>query len=205
MEINSKEFWENEFKTSWTIGIDGRKQTQVFAEISYGILSKDLKEEFLKLDNAFIDWGCALGQGCQYFLSRIAFKSRIIGIDISNEAIKQCKLGFGTYSYISFYNNLNEIKDNIDLIYTSNTLEHFYNPEEKIKMLLNYTKKFLIILVPYNQKVGNEHFFMFTEKFFMDMRKKYNLKLRQYTVITPIDEFYSPCHQVFVVFEKRSN
>jgi hypothetical protein len=209
MEINSKEFWENEFKENWTVGIDGRKQTELFAKMAYGVLSPQLKEEFENLDNSFVDYGCALGEGVKNFLYEFQESRKCIGIDISEKAINICKDTWNTwdnncipeYDY-KFYTDISQVKDKIDLIFTSNTLEHFHNPEEQIKMLLNYTSKFLLVLVPYMQEPTQWHFFKFTDKFFTMIIDKYKLKLRQYTSISPIDNLYSPTHQILVVFEK---
>lgn len=211
MIINSKDWWENEFQNEWENGIDGKIQTKLFADVSYGLLAPQLKEEFSKLENKVIDWGCALGQGCEYFLEKLMSgknekhfspdknKKNIIGVDFAEKATNKAKT---LYPHYRFENDIESIQEKVDLIYTSNTLEHFYDPFSEFDKLYNKTEKYIVILVPFNQDPTQWHHFKFTEDFFISLQNKYKCKIRQFTIINPIDELYSPTQQVFCVIEK---
>jgi trans-aconitate methyltransferase len=200
MDINSKEWWINEHNHNWiNEGVNGIEQTKMFAEIAYGILNPAIKLNISTLNGAFVDWGCALGQGCECFLNQINYRNnnKIYGIDIADTAINKAK---DMYSEYQFYTDIDYIKADIDLIYTSNTLEHFHNPTEYIEKLINITNKYLIILVPYMQDITNLHFFKFTYEYFQNL--KVNAQLIQFTRISAIDEWYSPTSQILAVYYK---
>lgn len=211
MKVNSKEWWENEFENEWENGIDGKVQTKLFADIAYGLLAPHIKERFSKLENNLVDWGCALGQGCKYFLEKLMSgknekhfspdknKKNIIGVDFAEKATNKAKT---LYPHYRFENDIESIQEKVDLIFTSNTLEHFYDPFSEFEKLINKTDKYLVMLVPYMQEPTQWHHFKFTNDFFITVSNKHKLKNLQFTAIQSIDELYSPTEQVLYVCEK---
>jgi trans-aconitate methyltransferase len=154
----------------------------------------------MSLKNKFVDWGCALGQGCKYFLNEITDNKKIIGVDVSEKATQQAKVYYPKYTFL---NSLDEIKEPVDCIYTSNTLEHFYDPAIEFKKLIDKTNKYLIMLVPFRQEPTQFHFYKFAPEFFDKMRVLHNLLILQFTVIGEIDQHYSPTSQVLCVYRKK--
>lgn len=201
LKINSPKWWENEFKYNWEKGINGNIQTKLFSEIVYSLINPIIKSDIKKLKYDFIDFGCAHGQGLMYLLKPLRQYNfnEIIGIDISKIAVKKAKK---LYPEFLFYNNLNQIK-NIDLIYTSNTLEHFKNPKSVLDKLLNKSKNYVIVLVPYKQEPTDIHFYKFTKKSFKNFiwdRPKWIII--QLTEIGKIDKLYSPTKQILCIYKK---
>lgn len=196
----TEKFWDNEFKLKreWLAGINGEIQTSYFADITYSLLNPTLKKDIEKLEGKAIDYLCAFGQGTE-MLKKLNFKE-IIGIDDSKEAIKEAT---EKYSDIRFETNLDDSENNIDLIYSSNRLEHFHNPKEKLDKLLDISNNYVIIIVPFEQELTDIHLFKFEDKTFDSLIwDRPEWKIVQQTVIGSTDNFYNPTKQCLVVYKK---
>ena len=77
-------------------------------------------------------------------------KAKLYGCDFSTVAIQRCKERFSNMSSF-FVASIDGISDMYDVIYSSNTLEHFTDYREKARTLLQHCR-YLCILVPYNEK-----------------------------------------------------
>jgi 2-polyprenyl-3-methyl-5-hydroxy-6-metoxy-1,4-benzoquinol methylase len=200
VSINSKEWWENEFlvKNNWETGIDGKIQTDFFAQISYSLINPTIKKDIKKLEGTFIDFGCALGQATQ-MLRVLNDKAAIVGIEIAEEALKKAKELFPD---VKFENNLDKI-EKASLIYASNVLEHYKSPKDILNQLLDKSEKYVIVLVPYEQKANELHEIEFKENTLKNLIwDKPEWILIQETVIGATDNFYSPVKQVLGIYKK---
>lgn len=136
---NTKEHWENYFKNEWEKN-DGRNQTRLFAHFFLNTIS--LPKEARSL----LDVGCALGDALSEINTRYPHL-KLFGCDFSSYAIENARK---TYGNIATFENwsFEEIKGYYDIIYCSNTLEHFENYLDISQKLLTHCKR-LYILVPY--------------------------------------------------------
>jgi 2-polyprenyl-3-methyl-5-hydroxy-6-metoxy-1,4-benzoquinol methylase len=158
MLANSLEWWDNEFKENWKVGIDGRLQTSYYCALTFSFLHQEIFKQFLNCNN-ILDFGCALGQSTNMIYS---INKNITGYDFSNEAIKEAK---ELYPHINFTDKFpNEL---FDICYISNVLEHFYNPFEILTKITKIINKFIIILVPYEQEPNAFHFHKFYDNYFI--------------------------------------
>jgi hypothetical protein len=162
MEVNSKGYWDNRFDTDWVSNL-GRHQSAFFSNIGLGGFPEWLSLEIEDKQLSICDWGCALGDGTNVLKNRFP-QSAITGIDFSSVAIADAK---ETYPGIQFLSeNLLE-KDHAaqyDVIFSSNTLEHFSNPWTTLQRVSNCANRHLVVLVPYKEKNRySEHLYTFSE------------------------------------------
>ena len=158
MDVNSRKYWENRFSLDWDKK-EGREQTRFFCEIALRHIPhqviKDIKENALSVS----DWGCAQGE-CVNLMSKLFRDSRVTGIDFSQRAIEKAKGNFPENDFFCF--DIDDMKEKYDVLFSSNTLEHFDNPLDIAEKLIKYAKKYFILLLPFqeNNRI-EEHLFTF--------------------------------------------
>ena len=104
------------------------------------------------------DWGCAEGQGVDE-LSKWLGVNSITGVDISDVAIEKARASFPHGRFKA--QSLDDL-DDYDVIFSSNTLEHFDRPFDIVARLAEHTKRFLVLLLPFQEYDRiPEHFFTF--------------------------------------------
>ena len=153
MKINSEEWWDEEFRTKWIYGIDGRLQTAYYASLFLTSVDNTILEIIQNADS-MLDYGCALGEATN-ILNTI--NHNVTGYDFSEEAINLAKINF---PHLTFKNELSFL-DKYDVIYCSNVLEHFEDPYTKLEEMSEHCNHYIIILAPYNQKPNEFHFHKF--------------------------------------------
>lgn len=134
--FNSKEYWENRYKTGQTSG-NG----------SYGFLAEyksELINDFIKNNNikSLVEYGC--GDGNQ--LSMIKCE-KIIGVDVSKTAIDKCK---SLMPNNTFYHLKNDdfINDKTDLLLSLDVIYHLIEDDvynQYINNIVNHGSAHLII------------------------------------------------------------
>ena len=136
--------WDAFFKEggSWEAN-RGRSQTRLFAEAFCRHTSIDLEE-----GQSLLDSGCALGDALPVLNKRFP-KAQLYACDFSTTAIQRCKDHFPELASF-FLCPIEGIEDVYDVIYSSNTLEHFCDYREKARQLLQHCR-YLCILVPYDE------------------------------------------------------
>jgi glycosyltransferase involved in cell wall biosynthesis/ubiquinone/menaquinone biosynthesis C-methylase UbiE len=159
--INTKEYWDKRFSEDWqTRG--GEDQSRFFSKIALESFPVWLTTYFKKNDISFCDWGCAFGDGTKILKQQLQIQD-VVGIDISTKAIETARqkypdINFQAADFIS------EIQErSFDIIFSSNTLEHFENPWDTINTLSRRAKKHLLILIPFEEKgvLEEEHYYSF--------------------------------------------
>ncbi len=147
-KINSQEYWEDRFESNdWKVN-KGREQTHYFYTILTKLLPTWITQDIRSNNLLIYDFGCAEGQGMPLLQERLG--SNIIGIDFSSFAIESAKNNYPQYNF-----EIGDIKDfnkDIDVAILSNIIEHFCNPYEIVKKLSKNVSKYLIILVPFEEK-----------------------------------------------------
>lgn len=164
-DINSREWWENSFKNHWEAA-SGKEQTEFFCRLALEHLPDWLKAEIRENRLSLCDAGCAEGQGTS-ILSSYFSNSEVVGIDFSDEAIGKAK---GYFPNVNFMvQDIYHLPKKFDVVYCSNTLEHFRDPFSLVDALQKNTDKYLIILVPYQEyQLCESHFFTFDAGTFPD-------------------------------------
>lgn len=141
--LESNGQWNKYFQSGWEEN-NGRNQTRLFAEA----FAKNTCTERLSCKSV-LDSSCALGDALPV-LHRVFPNATLFGSDFSEVAISQCKKEYGDLANFSV-NSIENMEDCFDIIYSSATLEHFTDWQQKARILLKHCKT-LCILVPYNEQ-----------------------------------------------------
>ncbi len=147
MEVNSKEYWEERFKTDDWDNADGSKQTTYFAELAGELLPEWFVKNIRKYQYQVCDLGCAEGNA-EPTLVKLFPQSEIIGIDISSAAVKKAgeKYKFAKYKTGDMFNRNGD--ESYDVIFCSNVIEHFDNFHNTLEHICAYAKHYTIIMCP---------------------------------------------------------
>lgn len=149
--INSDTYWDKRFTEDWEV-YEGPRQSRFFAQLALENLPIWLIEQIRRESLSVVDWGCAQGDGTDIWASYIN-SQQLFGVDFSKIAIEQASQ---RYPMIKFFceNWLepdSEITQSYDVVFSSNTLEHFHNPFEVLATLSTKAKKAVILALPYRE------------------------------------------------------
>ena len=146
--VNSNSYWDHRFSTDWESN-KGREQSRFFARVAIEAMPQWLVHTVRWNNLTVCDWGCAQGDGTETLAQMLSWN--ITGIDFSGCAIEQAKQ---QYSAINFsHENLLDAPNRpaFDVIFSSNTLEHFSTPWDVFNKIANYASKFIVLLLPYRE------------------------------------------------------
>lgn len=160
--INSDSYWNARFSENWE-ACQGPNQSRFFSRIAIQHLPQWLIDQIKQQSLTLADWGCAQGDGTEVWASCIDAQ-QIAGIDFSPVAIEQATK---RYPAIRFINEdwLAKSGDNcevFDVLFSSNTLEHFHQPYDVLRSICMRAKKAIVLALPYREMERiDEHFFSF--------------------------------------------
>lgn len=197
-DINSKDYWDIRFKTRDWEQKGGDNQSRFFYNLAIKSIPNWLEKEIMKEGYTICDIGCATGDGTKLLYDQF-FNSDIYGLDFSPEAIN---IATEKYKDITFkVGDICNIQENYDVIFSSNTLEHFRKPWDTVKSAINKSKKYTVLLLPLNEiNRIDEHFSTFQ----IDTvpMKIENATLVYYDIIDcrEIEHTYWSGEQIFLVY-----
>lgn len=202
MNINSKEYWNKRFETNWK-EYAGDKQTVFFANLVCDLLPDYLIKEAMTNDYSICDMGCALGDGVRIFSRK--FNIDVEGMDFSEKAIEAARKSYPQNKFwVGDILNLDSPKE-YDISICSNVLEHFANPWKIVKNLTKITKKYLVIMVPYKEKLKiDEHEYYFSEEVIPIQLEGFRLDYVRTVDGSDFQETYYPGQQILMIY-KRDN
>lgn len=156
--MNSERYWNKRFSTDWEEQ-KGRGQTAFFGtlalELLPGWVTKDIQDNKLTI----ADVGCAEGDAT-VLLSKHFPNSKVVGIDFSQQAILNAKSYYPEITFV--IDDVNKFSEKYDVIFSSNTLEHFSDPFNIISKLTTNSNKYIILLLPFEEYSRiEEHFHTF--------------------------------------------
>lgn len=160
--INSVNYWNSRFSTDW-ISSNGPEQSRFFSRLAIEQLPPWLFREIRKQALTVADWGCAQGDGTDELTSHIS-PEFLTGIDFSSSAISIAAKNYPaiTFSDEDWLNESVKAKQSFDIVFSSNTLEHFHNPNQILSLLTQHAKKAILLALPYREKNRiDEHFYSF--------------------------------------------
>ncbi|MDT4797727.1 Trans-aconitate 2-methyltransferase [compost metagenome] len=161
-EINSKSYWDNRFESDWAEA-SGREQTSFFCELAVTHMPAWLKAAIRDDRLSVCDWGCAEGDGTRILADALA-PARVVGVDFSDAAIHKAAAHYPGLEFraANFLNRNVAATDTFDVLFTSNTLEHFDDPFGVLQKLAPRIGQWLVVLVPYREYERiSEHEFTF--------------------------------------------
>lgn len=164
ININTKEYWEKRFSSGDWETKKGRTQTAGFAksQIPYLKIPRDF-------NGTILDFGCGLGDAIPVYNCAYP-EAKLLGVDISESAILQCQQKHGHIA--RFFSGDHSVVPHVDVIISSNTLEHLSDDRKIVSHLLERCKE-LYIVVPYRQVIveNSEHVNSYDEHYFKGIGK----------------------------------
>lgn len=161
LNINSQDYWNSRFDKNWN-SMGGPQQSRFF----YQVAIKNLPSWIFKAINhnnlSLVDWGCAEGDGTDV-LATIVDANLITGIDFSETAISSAHKKYPHLSFeCSDWLNKNNVNTSYDVVFSSNTLEHFSNPFDVLEKISKFSRKAIVLVLPFREiERHEEHFFTF--------------------------------------------
>jgi glycosyltransferase involved in cell wall biosynthesis len=133
----------------------GREQSRFFYTIALRELPRWLTEAIRRERLSVCDWGCALGDGTDLLSN--AWDTPVTGVDFSDVAIEDAKKNYQRPQFVAHdFTASTEGAPHFDIVFTSNTLEHFSDPWDVAHRLAELAGKALIIMVPFEEFVRHK-------------------------------------------------
>jgi len=162
LRINSERYWDHRFTEDWEAR-QGPSQSRFFAQLAIEHMPSWLLDQIRCQSLTVVDWGCAQGDGTDVWAAYLDIR-QLIGVDFSSVAVEQASR---RYPGIRFMNEdwlNNQVNNHLsfDVVFSSNTLEHFQTPYDVLDVISKRAKKALILALPYREYDRiDEHFFSF--------------------------------------------
>jgi hypothetical protein len=183
--VNTEEFWESYMKNNWDQNT-GRHQTRMFAH--YFLETVKLPQEARTL----LDVSCAMGDALPEIHRRYPHL-QLFAHDVAETAIAEARKTYGqiaTFRVAGF----EDLGEHFDVIYCSNTLEHFERYLEIADHLLGFCD-WLYVQVPFEElrngkplkvESGEQHVNTFYENSFNELITRGSASaVRQRVFFTP--------------------
>lgn len=147
MNINTKEYWDNRFKSkNWEYS-QGIEQSNMFADM----IIRNINQRVLYETNSALDVGCGLGQFCKKW-SEATGTEDVEGYDFSEECCIRAKELNPSFDFLFEFP-----KRDYDAVFSSNVFEHVDDFWPLLNRMFNCAEKFIVLLVPFNSFIGGEH------------------------------------------------
>lgn len=160
--INSDSYWNGRFSENWEEN-NGPLQSRFFSKVAIESLPSWLFQEAKRDRLTLVDWGCAQGDGTDVWASYLD-ADQLAGVDFSSVAIDQAKERYPAIRFLNedWLDEATGLQEMFDIVFSSNTLEHFHKPYEALRMVGGHAKKAVILALPYREENRiSEHFFSF--------------------------------------------
>jgi len=149
--INSQPYWDSRFSSDWDT-LNGPAQSRGFAWLAL----QEIPEWFLRTIRqdalTVVDWGCAQGEGTNVWASYVP-AANLFGVDFSPAAIKKAKEKYPNISFecSDWLRAEASSSQAFDIVFSSNTLEHFSDPYAVLQQLAKRARKAIVLLLPYKE------------------------------------------------------
>lgn len=159
--VNSPSYWEFRFQSDWE-SRSGPAQTRFFADLAVRGLPSWFTNLVRDKRLTLCDWGCAQGDGTNVLARHFPGLS-VTGVDIAQTAIRTASARYVDLSFLE--HDLAASHDlQYDVLFSSNTLEHFSDPFAVLEGLCKSVRRFVVLLLPFKEYDRiSEHFFTFDE------------------------------------------
>jgi hypothetical protein len=206
IKVNSAEYWNEKFEKTWDLN-KGEMQTVFFCRMFLENMPEWIKKDINDNELSIIDLGCAEGEAVN-ILSENFKKSDVTGLDFSIKAIKKAKEKYPNNTFLTgnLYKNLDI---NQDVIYCSNTLEHFENPHLIIQNIISTSAKYIFIMIPINDNPytaeNGEHQYFFNYNDFKVELGDYNLLYFKVVDVKEEEKEYWIGSQAILIYTRDDN
>ncbi len=199
--INSKSYWDRRFNEDWEEN-QGREQTRFFCELAFQKLPNWLVSKIKQKQLSVCDWGCAEGDGTQLLSQKL--NTEVVGVDFSESAIARARSCYPSREFVVGDVLSGDVDLEFDIVFSSNTLEHFSDPWVVAERVADMARKALIFLLPFREfERISEHEYTFD---FSNVRAKLSgfdlchVEIFDAAVLKPT---YWPGDQVLLVYAEE--
>lgn len=161
-QINSDSYWDARFSEDWE-AFDGPAQSKFFARIAVEHFPTWFRSALYRHSLSVADWGCAQGDGTRV-LNDYVTNGCLTGIDFSSVAINDAVQRHPNIRFIhsNWLEGVASDEEVYDVVFSSNTLEHFTKPFDVLIRLCDRATKAIVLALPYREVDRlDEHFFSF--------------------------------------------
>lgn len=161
--VNSRAYWDGRFAGDWD-DQQGPAQSRWFAELALAHLPRWLVPAITAQRLSVVDWGCAEGDGTAVWAEHVA-PGQLVGVEFSARAVATAAARYPAvrFSHEDWLSAPTGEPATYDVVFSSNTLEHFAAPEVALAALARRASKAVLLLVPYREDpLGPEHFVSFS-------------------------------------------
>ena len=199
--MNSEAYWSHRFRTDWR-DEGGPEQSRSFYRMALREMPDWLTAAIRRNRLTVCDWGCALGDGTDILCH--ALGTSVTGIDFSEIAITCARETYSKPRFVTADLLTQNPPEIWDVLFSSNTLEHFAEPWSVMKRLAKFAKSALVVLVPYREfDRHSEH-----EYTFLDTNIPLGIRAFELKHVAVIDASLDPGslwngHQILLVYTSR--
>ncbi|MCD2511084.1 glycosyltransferase [Comamonas endophytica] len=205
-DINSNTYWNHRFSTDWET-CDGPRQSRFFARLAIENMPAWLFQQIRIQALSVADWGCAQGDGTDYLGSHIPCE-QLAGVDFSETAVQQAAGRYPAIRFLSenWVDSQAPQAEQFDMVFSSNTLEHFHNPWKTLDSLITRTRKCLILMLPYGEiNRITEHFYSFlAENIPGELNESFRLIWSRVIDCTKLPDSLWPGEQILLIYAEKS-
>ncbi len=146
--LNSPKYWDHRFMSDWDEK-GGPSQTRFFSALSLSLMPHWLKSELKSSRMKLLDFGCAEGAGLPQLAE--AFPGlTLAGADISPVAIAKARERHPQFEF--FVLQSQDALPVVDVVFSSNTLEHIADWRATLNSLAQITGRHLVVVAPFREK-----------------------------------------------------
>ena len=159
--INDQIYWDERFRTDWE-SLHGPEQSRFFSQLALEHLPAWIFHLARRNGLTVADWGCAQGDGTELLASALG-AGNVTGIDFSPQAIEQAQARYPGMRFSAVdWLDAKSSPQTFDLVFSSNTLEHFAQPLTVLDTIARHATKAVLLALPYRELDRHEeHFFTF--------------------------------------------
>lgn len=160
--INSDAYWDRRFSDDWE-AYEGPRQSRFFAQLAVDNLPTWIFEQIRLQELSVVDWGSAQGDGTDVLASHIDSR-QLVGVDFSEVAVAQAARRYPGIRFLAenWLKTATESIETYDVVFSSNTLEHFHRPYEVLQVLVSKARRAVVLALPYREMERiDEHFYSF--------------------------------------------
>ena len=167
-KVNSREYWENRFRSFDWRNKGGDRQSFIHAKKYIRFLN--IPKDF---DGIICDFGCAEGDAFVVYKKYFP-KAKLVGIDFSENAINFAKKKYGQLG--EFVVGDATVVPKCDIIICSHIFEHIEDEDILFKILIKKCQR-LFIIVPYKEEFGFEEHLRTYDEHHYDKYKPERIKI----------------------------
>ncbi|MBK8530124.1 MAG: class I SAM-dependent methyltransferase [Rubrivivax sp.] len=149
--VNSRPYWDGRFDAEWE-ALRGRDQSRFFASLAVAMWPAWLSQRQCAQAWTLCDWGCAMGDGTDELAQALGLPCT--GVDFSDVAVRKAAQSYPGSRFVAddwLQPGGGGDPHRWDIVFSSNTLEHFDDPWQVFAALSRRAGRFIVLLLPFEE------------------------------------------------------